>query len=62
LISDDIDEHQILKKAGMPITVADGMSENRKISAYVTRRKGGEGAVREAIETFFACIKTIKKD
>jgi 3-deoxy-D-manno-octulosonate 8-phosphate phosphatase (KDO 8-P phosphatase) len=61
-ISDDIDEYEILKQVGMPITVADGMSVNRKISAYVTRRKGGEGAVREAIEVILACIKTIKKD
>ncbi len=54
-ISDDIDEYHILEQVGMPITVADGMSANRKISEYVTRRKGGEGAVREAIEVLLMC-------
>jgi 3-deoxy-D-manno-octulosonate 8-phosphate phosphatase KdsC-like HAD superfamily phosphatase len=42
--------------------MADGMSVNRKISAYVPRQRGGKGAVRGAIEVIIACIKSIKKD
>lgn len=49
-ISDDIDEYDILNAVGFGVTVADGMSMNKKRSVYVTKRKGGEGAVREVIE------------
>jgi 3-deoxy-D-manno-octulosonate 8-phosphate phosphatase (KDO 8-P phosphatase) len=49
-ISDDIDEIEILDMVGLGITVADGMAINKRHSAYVTKLKGGEGAVREAIE------------
>ncbi len=49
-ISDDVDEYDILSAIGFSVTVADGMSMNKKQSVYVTKRKGGEGAVREVIE------------
>lgn len=49
-ISDDIDEVDILQKIGFPVTVADGMALNKRLSAYVTELCGGEGAVREVVE------------
>ncbi len=50
-ISDDIDELEILSRVGFPVTVADGADANKQASAYVTRARGGYGAVRETIET-----------
>jgi len=49
-ISDDIDEIDILEKVGFGITVSDGMEVNKSYSVYVTKLKGGEGAVREVVE------------
>lgn len=57
-ISDDIDEMDILSKVGFGVTVADGMKANKNNSVYVTKRKGGEGAVRELIEIIIASKKT----
>jgi YrbI family 3-deoxy-D-manno-octulosonate 8-phosphate phosphatase len=54
-ISDDIDEAKILQQVGFGVTVADGMVINKKLSAYVTKQKGGEGAVREVIELLASC-------
>lgn len=56
-ISDDIDEYPILRYVGFGVTVADGMKINKENSVYVTQRKGGEGAVREAIEVILKCKK-----
>jgi N-acylneuraminate cytidylyltransferase len=54
-ISDDIDEYPILSYVGFGVTVADGMKVNKENSVYVTKRKGGEGAVRETIEIITRC-------
>jgi YrbI family 3-deoxy-D-manno-octulosonate 8-phosphate phosphatase len=56
-ISDDVDEMEILGKVGFGVTVADGMKSNKTNSVYVTKRKGGEGAVRELIEIILASKK-----
>ncbi len=48
--NDDIDEYEILELVGFGVTVSDGMKINKKKSVYVTKRKGGEGAVREVVE------------
>lgn len=57
-ISDDIDEMDILTKVGFGVTVQDGMKTNKNNSVYVTKRKGGEGAVRELIEIVLASKRT----
>jgi 3-deoxy-D-manno-octulosonate 8-phosphate phosphatase (KDO 8-P phosphatase) len=36
-----------LCKVGLAITVSDGINDNREAAHYITRAKGGEGAVRE---------------
>lgn len=46
-IGDDINDLHILQKVGLAITVADGLPENQGVAHYITRAKGGEGAVRE---------------
>jgi 3-deoxy-D-manno-octulosonate 8-phosphate phosphatase (KDO 8-P phosphatase) len=49
---------EILSKVGFGVTVADGMKTNKNNSVYVTKRKGGEGAVRELIEIIIASKRT----
>ena len=39
-----------LSRVGLPIAVADAVDEVREAAAYVTRARGGHGAVREAAE------------
>ena len=46
-IGDDINDLPVLQEAGLAVTVADGIPENQKIAHYVTKARGGEGAVRE---------------
>ncbi len=49
-IGDDIGDLSLLKEVGMAITVADGVKTVKKIVDYITKKKGGRGAVREAID------------
>ena len=35
---------------GLPVAVANAVPEIRRLAAYVTRKAGGDGAVREVIE------------
>jgi len=46
-IGDDINDLNVLQAVGLAITVADGLPENRSVAHYITRARGGEGAVRE---------------
>ncbi|NTV74602.1 MAG: HAD hydrolase family protein, partial [Holophaga sp.] len=49
-VGDDLLDIPILRRAGFSICVANGVEEAKKVSHYVTKRKGGEGAIREAVE------------
>lgn len=49
-MGDDINDLPVLKKADIAICLPDSPDELKNISAYVTQKKGGQGAVREAIE------------
>jgi len=49
-MGDDLPDLPILRHCALPIAVADAVDEVRQAAAYVTRRPGGRGAVREAIE------------
>ncbi|HEX3020541.1 MAG TPA: hypothetical protein VHP36_09570 [Chitinispirillaceae bacterium] len=59
-ISDDIDELEIIQAVGFGVTVADGMSSNKKYSSFVTKRCGGQGAVREVVEIILGCQTVIQ--
>ena len=50
-IGDDIIDMPAMKLVGMPIAVDDAANEVKDIAKIVTKAKGGEGAVREAVET-----------
>jgi 3-deoxy-D-manno-octulosonate 8-phosphate phosphatase (KDO 8-P phosphatase) len=48
-MGDDIPDIPILRRAGLSVCVADGAEEARQVSHYVTRSRGGKGAVREVV-------------
>ena len=52
-VGDDINDVEVLKKVGFGISVADGQKSARDASDYVTSKKGGKGAIREVVDTFF---------
>jgi 3-deoxy-D-manno-octulosonate 8-phosphate phosphatase (KDO 8-P phosphatase) len=49
-VGDDLADVPVMRRCGVPIAVANAVDEVKALAAYVTARRGGEGAVREAIE------------
>lgn len=49
-IGDDLNDLPLLNKVGLSFGVADAVETVRAAVDYVTKQKGGEGAVREAID------------
>jgi 3-deoxy-D-manno-octulosonate 8-phosphate phosphatase (KDO 8-P phosphatase) len=49
-VGDDIVDLGPLRRAGLAVTVADGVAEARAMAHYTTRHPGGQGAIREIIE------------
>ena len=48
MMGDDIPDIPVLRKVGLPLTVANGVPEVKAIATWITHRPGGHGAVREA--------------
>jgi len=46
-MGDDLNDIPVLAAVGLPLTVADAVDEVIAAAAYVTEKRGGEGAVRE---------------
>jgi len=49
-IGDDLPDLPVLTRSGLAVAVADACAEVRAAAHYTTRRPGGHGAVRDAIE------------
>jgi 3-deoxy-D-manno-octulosonate 8-phosphate phosphatase (KDO 8-P phosphatase) len=49
-IGDDLPDLPVLRRVGLAVAVANAVPEVKRVAHYVTRRAGGEGAVREVIE------------
>jgi len=49
-IGNDINDSECIKNAGIGVAVADSHKSVLKIADYITRKKGGGGAVREVID------------
>ncbi len=49
-VGDDLLDLPVLRRVGFSVAVADGAPEIKKSVDYVTRKKGGQGAVREICE------------
>ena len=50
VMGDDLPDLPLMRRCGLPIAPANAVEEVLQAAALVTRRGGGEGAVREAIE------------
>lgn len=49
-VGDDLADLQVLRRAGLPIAVANAVAEVRAVASCVTTAPGGHGAVREVVE------------
>lgn len=49
-VGDDLPDLPVLRACALPIAVANAVDEVKAASSYVTRRAGGQGAVREVVE------------
>jgi 3-deoxy-D-manno-octulosonate 8-phosphate phosphatase (KDO 8-P phosphatase) len=49
-VGDDLADLPILRRVGLPIAVANAVTEIKQVAALITERPGGHGAVREVIE------------
>jgi 3-deoxy-D-manno-octulosonate 8-phosphate phosphatase (KDO 8-P phosphatase) len=50
MMGDDLPDHEIMKRSGIPVCPADAAAEIRAISLYVSASKGGAGCARDVIE------------
>jgi 3-deoxy-D-manno-octulosonate 8-phosphate phosphatase (KDO 8-P phosphatase) len=56
-MGDDLVDLGLLRRAGVAITVRDGIAESKAIAHYVTQACGGDGAVREVVELILKAQK-----
>lgn len=49
-VGNDVNDLECLRWVGLPIAVADAISEVRAVAKYITRPPGGHGAVREVCD------------
>lgn len=49
-VGDDLVDLSPMRAVGLAVAVANAVPETRRAAAWVTRRRGGEGAAREVIE------------
>jgi 3-deoxy-D-manno-octulosonate 8-phosphate phosphatase (KDO 8-P phosphatase) len=49
-VCDDLADIPLMRRAGLPVAVANGIPEVKALAKWVTRNRGGDGAVREFSE------------
>ena len=49
-VGDDVVDIPILRRAGLPVAVADAHEEAKRHALMITKAKGGRGAARECVE------------
>jgi len=49
-VGDDLIDLPILRRVGLPVAVANAVSEVKAVARYTTRAGGGRGAIREFVE------------
>ena len=49
-VGDDLPDIQVLRKVGFAVAVSDAVPQVKKVVHYVTKSKGGAGAIREIVE------------
>ncbi|MFQ5430368.1 MAG: KdsC family phosphatase [Phycisphaerae bacterium] len=50
VIGDDLLDLPLMRRCGYPIAVENAVPRVKRAARYVTRRRGGEGAIAEAVE------------
>ena len=50
VLGDDLPDVPLLKRCALPMAVANAVDEVKRVARLVTKRSGGDGAVREAVE------------
>lgn len=55
-VGNDLLDLKLARAVGLPIAVADAVDEMQAASMWVTRKKGGFGAVREILTMYFEAI------
>lgn len=60
-VGDDVIDLPVMRRCGLAIAVANALDQVKEESHVVTKRKGGEGAAREAIEFILRAQGTLKK-
>jgi 3-deoxy-D-manno-octulosonate 8-phosphate phosphatase (KDO 8-P phosphatase) len=53
-VGDDLGDLDAMKFVGLPVAVRDAMPPIKRVARYVTRRRGGDGAVREVCDLILA--------
>jgi 3-deoxy-D-manno-octulosonate 8-phosphate phosphatase (KDO 8-P phosphatase) len=53
-VCDDLADLPILRRAGLPVAVANAAPEVRAVARWMTKRSGGRGAVREFAEALLS--------
>ena len=53
-IGDDIGDIDVMKRVGFAVAVANAVEAAKAVAAYVTKARGGRGAVREVIDMMLA--------
>ncbi len=61
-VGDDLNDLPALECVGLPCAVADAASAVKQAAAYVTRRRGGDGAVRELCDLLLAARAGLAAD
>lgn len=56
-IGDDLNDLECIKKAGVGVAVRDAVKEVRKAADYITKNKGGHGAIRELTDMMESCYE-----
>lgn len=49
-VGDDLPDVPVMRRVGVPVSVANGVAEVKAVARHVTERTGGYGAVREVVE------------
>ena len=52
-VGDDINDVEVLKAVGMGFSVANATEAAKEAACFITKRNGGDAALREIIDTFF---------
>ena len=60
-IGDDIPDIPLLKTVGFPITVPNSPNILKELAVYITKRNGGDGAVREVLDLILEAKGVFKK-